>query len=853
MTESSHAPIPAGELDGLPRLPGANRRSIVLVMVVQALNAFNDNFVKLLLISLALTVAQGSEIGRDMEIYLGAIFALPYILFAPLAGYWSDRASKQRVIVWMQAAQLVCFAWFAIALMQRQVPGSLIGALAGFFLLATQAAFFSPAKMGIMKELAGSRRLGLVSGWQQMTMMAGILAGMWAGGTWYGQHYEQSGDPWTAAIFPLLIVGILAAGELLMAWWILRTPVHSNLAFHRALWWEHFAHLKLVFGRRPIRLSALGITYFWFVSNSVGLILVTLTKELHPDTTHGAGAMELARVAAVLGIGVIVGSLLASVVCKRRIEMGLIPLGGFGLMAGLCWAGLAPQGSGWMYAGLVFTGAAGGCFMVPLYAFVQDRSLPDERARILASINLLDCLAAFLAAGIVFLLKRLGLGASGQFLALALPTLVMACYTTRLLPQDFVRVICLSIIRSVYRVKVVGAGLVPREGGVLLLPNHASYVDALIVSVGCPRPVRFVMWDVLYEVWWMNGFLRLFGTVPISSTRAKDAIRTVSDSLKEQEAVCLFPEGQITRLGMMNPIRKGFELMARQGQALVQPVYLDGLYGSIFSFKGGRCFKKWPKRVRYPVAVHFGEPLAAREATTERIREALLALGSQAFLARKQFEARSLPDAVTKDADEPAVKQALANAMRLADIELLKKGDTVVSLSDARSTIGRTLAALPAANDELRFADSLSDAAQGVGRSVVAVAVDQAAVQKLSEWTAWRQRGRLVLWWGGAMAEPDRLEWERKLGTPVLIGWFDTATGALIAQSVPDPVMPKGEEGNQSGSRAGSPGRLLPGLRMGRADGALEVSGLAPASVAAIRLPGFDLDEDGFLVESRIP
>lgn len=837
------------ELDALPRLPGANRRSILLVMAVQALNSFNDNFVKLLLISLALAVAQGSKIGRDMEIYLGAIFALPYILFAPLAGYWSDRSSKQRVIIWMQAAQLACFAWFAVALMQRQVPGSLTASLAGFFLLATQAAFFSPAKMGIMKELAGSRRLGLVAGWQQMTMMAGILAGMWAGGTWFGQHYDESGDPWMAAIFPLLIVGALAVGELAMSLWVVKTPVHSNLSFHRALLWEHFVHLKLVFGRRPIRLSALGITYFWFVSNSVGLILVTLTKELHPTPGHGSGAMELARVAAVLGIGVIIGSLLASVVCRRRIEMGLIPLGGFGLMAGLCWAGLASQGSVWMYAGLIFTGAAGGCFMVPLYAFVQDRSLPDERARILAAINLMDCLAAFLAAGIVFAFKRMGMGASAQFVTLAVPTLAMALYTTRLLPQDFVRVICLSIVRTIYRVKEVGATTVPREGPLLLLPNHVSYVDALIVGVACPRPVRFVIWDVLYRVWWMNSFLRLFGTVPISPTRAKDAIRTVSEALKQNQAVCLFPEGQITRVGMLNTIRKGFELMARQGEALVQPVYIDGLYGSVFSFKGGSCFKKWPKRARYPVAVHFGEPLPAREATAGRIREAMLALGAQAFLARKQFELKSLPDDVTKGAGDAEIKQALANAMRLADVELLKKGDTIIGLSDGPPLIHRTLAALPEVGVGLKFAGSLSSIDPCLPKSVVAVATDQAGLQKAREWSAWPHLGRAVLWWGEVMDESIRREWEGKLRTPVLPGWFGMAMGALIAQSVPDPIMPKGEEGNQPGSQAGSPGRLLPGLSICRTESGLEISGLSPANAAAIKLPRYDLDENGFVVK----
>ncbi|OYW72037.1 MAG: hypothetical protein B7Z37_26045 [Verrucomicrobia bacterium 12-59-8] len=489
----------SAELDNAPHLPRRNWASIVLVLFVQAMNSFSDNFVKMLLIALSIIIAKDSWVGRHMELWLGAIFSLPYMIFAPLAGYWSDRFSKRKVIVWMQVMQIICFVWLALALWMKRVPGSLEICLLGFFVLAVQAAVLSPAKMGIMKELAGSRRLGRVSGWLQVTMLAGILGGMWAGGIWYGTEYERTGDAWMSALWPLIIISLMGIVELIAAICVQTTPSHPEVSWRKGMALEHFESLKIVFRRRSIRLAALGVTYFWFISNALSFILVTLTKELHPDTGHGDGPMELAKVAGILGIGVISGSFFASHISRNRIEMGLIPLGGFGLVVGLLWSGLATLGSSWMYAGIILTGAAGGCFMVPLYAFAQDKAEKQEKARIHAGMNLMDCLGTLVAVAIVGLMKVMNLSSSTQFLLLAIPTFFAAVYIMRLLPQDLVRFLMLAAVRFTYKVKSVHMERIPATGGVLLLPNHVSYVDALIVGSASRRPVRFVMWDTLYH------------------------------------------------------------------------------------------------------------------------------------------------------------------------------------------------------------------------------------------------------------------------------------------------------------------------------------------------------------------
>ncbi len=805
-------------LDNAPNLPRRNWASIVLVLIVQALNSFSDNFVKMLLIALSIIIAKDSWVGRHMELWLGAIFSLPYMLFAPLAGYWSDRFSKRNVIIWMQVMQIVCFVWLALALWMKRVPGSLEICLVGFFVLAVQAAVLSPAKMGIMKELAGSRRLGRVSGWLQVTMLAGILGGMWAGGMWYGAEYEKTGDAWMSALWPLIIISLFGVGELIAALCIQQTPSHPEVHWRKGMGWEHFESVKIVFRRRSIRLAALGVTYFWFISNAISFILVTLTKELHSDTGHGDGPMELAKVAGILGIGVISGSFFASHISRNRIELGLIPVGGFGLVAGLLWSGLATLGSHWMYAGIIFTGAAGGCFMVPLYAFAQDKAEKHEKARIHAGMNLMDCLGTLVAVAIVGLMKWAGWSSSTQFILLAIPTFAAAIYIMRLLPQDLVRFLMLATIRALYKVKAVHGERVPATGGVLLLPNHVSYVDAFIIGAATRRPVRFVMWEKLYNLWWSKGLMRLIGTVPISATRAKDAIRAVATALKEGEVVCLFPEGQITRHGMVNELRKGFELMARQADAQVVPVYLDGLYGSIFSFQGGKFFTKRPKHLRYPVEVHFGVPLGAREAITEAVRHSMLALSAEAFLGRKSWS----------HAGEDKV--AFANAKRLAEVEWYQAGDVFVSLEPEGSVIHRTVKALTQLIPGSKYVECPSEA-----HATHLIAFGTCAT--LSKLTG---HERLAFCLDSDLAPLP--------AAPALRGYMDAETGILVSAEVPDPHMPADEEGGQLGRKPSSLGRLLPGLNIESTPDGVRISGLIPDDDRTVSIFGVKLDDQGFLV-----
>lgn len=360
----------------------------------------------------------------------------------------------------------------------------------------------------------------------------------------------------------------------------------------------------------------------------------------------------------------------------------------------------------------------------------------------------------------------------------------------------------LGLVRMVYHVRAIHPERVPAGGGVLMLSNHVSYMDALILAAACPRPLRFVMWDALYHVWWMNGFLRYVGTVPISATRAKDAVRTVATALKEGGVVCLFPEGEITRHGMMNELRKGFELMARQGHAKVMPVWLDGLYGSIFSFQGGGFFKKRPRQFRYPVTVRFGEPVEAKAGDATSIRRTLLAMGETAMMERT----------VWKHAGEDRV--AFTNGLRLRETEWHRAGDVLLCLEPAGSVLHRTVRELARLLPGTKIIETMVEAA---GAPVV-VFGSLASVSQAG------QGERLFFCFDADAAQIAALT-----APKVLRGYFDGASGLLISSEVPNPPAAEGEE-CQHGTRAGTLGRLLPGL-------ALE-------SLPA----GLSMDDDGFVV-----
>jgi acyl-[acyl-carrier-protein]-phospholipid O-acyltransferase/long-chain-fatty-acid--[acyl-carrier-protein] ligase len=227
----------------------------------------------------------------------------------------------------------------------------------------------------------------------------------------------------------------MALLQIVGALFVQRTQGHPHVVFHRDVLWEHFGQLNFLFDNKAIRTAVIGKTYFWLVSNALMLVLVDLSKQLHPGDAPAA-AKALSLMPAVLGVGIMAGSLLASLLSRKRINLHIVPLAGIAMTVGLVLAGCCPAHDTPLLCALVLTGAAGGCYMVPLYAYVQDRAVPHQRARVLAGVNLLDSICGLAAAGVVWVLATCRINAQNQLLAFSVPTLVAALYTMKLWPKS---------------------------------------------------------------------------------------------------------------------------------------------------------------------------------------------------------------------------------------------------------------------------------------------------------------------------------------------------------------------------------------------------------------------------------
>lgn len=609
-----------------------NIRSFWTVLFIQAQVIFNDHASKLVLVGLAY-LAVGREEASWTPGVVAALVVVPFVMFSPLAGWMADRYSKRDVLRVALVAQALIMMVVAGAVVFKNLPV----AVGAFFFLALQSCFFSPAKQGIIKELVGSERLGSAVGWLEMTGIGAILAGSFTGGYLLDWAAEWTGASWGAGVWAF---GILTGGCLLMLpliWRVERTREHAEMTFHRSLLWSHFGLLGELWEKRAIRLAAMGITYFYSVGGVVYLALVQAGQELH----GGVGASsESGVMLGLLGFGIAVGSMTAAVISRKRIELGLVPVGALGLVAGEVMLGLTSLEGGWFRCGLVTAGFFGGLFIVPLNAFLQDEVEEERRGRILAASNLLCNFGGVAAVGLqVWLAKGFELSARGQILTAALPGVLVAVFVFRLLPQSVVRLFLLLAGNVFYRVRVRGVEhwRAVEGRGALLVSNHVTYVDAVVLQLACPRVIRFIAFEEYFKKPLVGRILRLFGAIPISPERSRDAVRKAVEAIEAGEVVCIFPEGQLTRTGEVFGFRKGFELIARKAKAGVIPVYMDELWGSVFSYYGNRYFWKLPPSLPRRVKVFFGEVIGWEAADAGSVRTAVLDLGERAFGERPEL------------------------------------------------------------------------------------------------------------------------------------------------------------------------------------------------------------------------
>jgi acyl-[acyl-carrier-protein]-phospholipid O-acyltransferase/long-chain-fatty-acid--[acyl-carrier-protein] ligase len=602
-------------------------------LVTQALGAFNDNAFKLFLLSTGLV---SIPLG-------GALFIAPFLLFSTYAGWAADRWSKRRLIVFFKAAEVALMALAFAALAAGSVP-ALLGLL---FLMGAHSAFFAPVKLAVVPELVAEAELSDANGLVQLTTFAGIIAGTGVAG-WLAFHPHRA--PWAF---------LAAAGAgLLSSLSIVRLPPAGNAEPLRL----NFIGEALESGRRlaglpGVFLATVGSAYFWFAAALLQMTLLPL------GTT--------AQLAAAVGIGA--GSALAGRLSRSRVELGLVPAGALGLV--LFGVLLYFKRSPWL-VGLL--GVSAGAFIVPLQAYIQLRAPAEERGRLLAFGNILSFIAILVASGFYWYFADFAkLHGPEIFLAQALMSAAVAAYICWMLPDFLVRLSLYPIANILYRIRSLGEANIPAEGPALLVSNHVSFIDAFLITMASPRLVRFMMFRAYYDLPLVGWFFKAMGCIPVSDRDGPKAIiesfRAARAALEKGEAVCIFAEGEISRHGQMLRFKKGFERIVEGLDIPVVPVHLDQVWGSIFSFSGGKTLFKRPRRIPYPVTVSFGAPLPSTvDAFT--LRQAILELGAAAFRHRLERQP-SLGRAFAAHAWRHPFRLAVADSLgqKLTYLELYLK------------------------------------------------------------------------------------------------------------------------------------------------------------------------------------
>ena len=601
------------------------------LLIAQFFGAFNDNAWKLMVALLAIRQATaGLAPGPEMETAAQTqtaltyiIFTLPLVLLSLVGGTLADRLSKRTVIIAIKVVEILLMSAGTVALWLNPAGGILpLIVLCG---MGAHSALFGPSKYGILPELIPHERLAAGNGLLEMWTFAAILAGTAAGGF----LLQTAGDQiWMA---PLVLAGLSVAG-LFAAFTIphvspARTTggVGSTI---RGAW-------AAIQTERLLRLAIPGEIFFWTIASLFAQnVLVYAKAVLHLSDAMSGLPLTL------LSIGIGAGAILVGRLSQNRIEYGLVPLGAMGASIALSLLGaLTPPLYGTLLI-LTLLGVSCSFIFVPLNAILQWRSPADRRGAVISFSN--TCVFTGILLGSLGggSLANIGFSTSSIFLVTAGVTIGGTLWALWLMPDVFLRLLLVICTNTLYRLRIVGQEHVPQSGGALLVPNHMSFIDGFLLMASVDRPIRFVV-DSFYATHplfkWLMTAMKVIPITSAGDTRMiLCALRSARQALDDGEIVCIFPEGQITRTGTLLPFRRGFERIVKGRPVPVIPAHLDRVWGSIFSFEGGRFLRKWPERIPYPVSVSFGTPLPS-DTPAYKLRDAVRTLGEAAWHLRKSY------------------------------------------------------------------------------------------------------------------------------------------------------------------------------------------------------------------------
>ncbi len=601
----------------------------------QFLGAFNDNVYKnALVIMLAFHATSITAISSGMLVNLCAgLFILPFFLFSATAGQLADKYEKSAIIRYVKLFEIAIMVIGAVGFVYKDLT-LLIGAL---FLMGLHSTLFGPVKYSILPQQLQPDEIVGGNGMIEMGTFLAILAGTILGGLLVAQ--EQFAVLVSAAVIGIACLGYLASRAIPSA-----PPAAPDLKINWNPLTETWANFKFTKQNRTVFLSVLGISWFWFYGATLLAQFPNYCKDVLGGNEHVATLMLT-----MFSVGVGTGSLLCERLSGHKVEIGLVPFGSIGLTVfaldlyfasptaasgALVGAGefLARAGSWRILCDLVLIGVFGGFYIVPLYALIQTRSERSHQSRIIAGNNILNALFMVASAAMAVLLLHAGFSIAQIFLVVAVLNAVVAVYIYTLVPEFLMRFLIWLLIHTIYRLEKSGLEKIPEEGAAVIVCNHVSFVDALIIAAACRRPIRFVMDYKIFRVPVLSFIFRTGKTIPIAPKKEDPALLEkayddIDAALRDGDLVGIFPEGRITDSGELYPFRPGITRILARRPVPVIPLALRGLWGSFFSRIDGPAMSQ-PSRLRplRRIALVAGDSVAPAQATPEALQQTVLGL-----------------------------------------------------------------------------------------------------------------------------------------------------------------------------------------------------------------------------------
>ena len=595
----------------------------------QFLGAFNDNIFRnglIILITFQGVKVFGLGVSHLANL-AAALFILPFFLFSATSGQIADKFEKSRLIRTYKLIEIGLMSIAAVAFLTQSF--SLLFLL--LFLMGCQSTLFGPVKYAYLPQQLGPNELVGGNAMVESGTYMAIIFGLVVGGL------SVAIDPQNQYVLSAFLVGIAVLGYMTSRGIPETKAVDPGLEINWNPWTETARIIGFTRADKNVFLSILGISWFWFFGSAMTIQVPAYTLSVLNGNEE---ITTLILVAFAVGVGI--GSLLCERLSGHKIELGLVPFGSIGLSAfalDLYFAQptqhpiavatvaefIARDGSIRILFDMAMLGAFGGLYSVPLYAFVQQRAKRKQLSRIIAGTNIINSLFMVISNVLaVVLLNFVNLTIPQFFIVLALLNAAVAIYIYSLLPEFLMRFLAWITINILYRVRTSGRDHIPETGPALLVCNHVSYVDALIVGGTIRRPVRFVMWYKIFDIPVLNFLFRHAKAIPIASAKEDAqlldaALESIDKELLDGNVVCIFPEGSITRDGDMQNFRNGVEKIVARRPVPVVPMSLGGLWGSWFSRRSNGKLHRLPGKLLCRVNVDIGEPVSPDEASAESL------------------------------------------------------------------------------------------------------------------------------------------------------------------------------------------------------------------------------------------